>query len=367
MFCLAFLLTAPVSADVVLLDEYWFPEIVHMETEVAEVDVARTGDANDAASGDVSVVLRNTAMAPNVRFWCGTRVLLEEVPAEESDLVLQYRTDAFVGVLRVEIWMMHFQGTPAPVKVMEAVLDGGGEGGKLITDDGWHEARGVLLKCEDYDKIPQQAWDDTWVWIAAEDGWDIEHETHIDRVEIDVLSGPFSETESEPATRVRPNPGAQISGDGWIWWEAEDAVESTFRLPGIYHPQGPEWQKMLSNGTWLTEYGSTKVTAKWEIDVAEAGTHALWSRDFNSTSQYTWRWDEGEWQTFGPDPNREDSRQIHLYVRIGWAKLGDVELTAGKHVFEVRGPERQGNMCFDCFVLSRDPFEPDGAKKPGEE
>jgi len=82
--------------------------------------------------------------------------------------------------------MYHFGGTDEPVKVMEAVLDGGCDGGRLITGDDRHEARGILLKCGDYDRIAQQAWGNTYVWITTDDGWDLQHRTYIDRVEIDV-------------------------------------------------------------------------------------------------------------------------------------------------------------------------------------
>jgi len=154
-----------------------------------------------------------------------------DVSADLSEVSLWYRTDAWEGPWRVEIWAYwnELEGG-RPVKILGGVADGGGEGGSLIADDHWHQARGPLVATPRYETAPENTLLGTYVWLSPVDGWDVPHRTYVDRIELSVLKDDPEQRRPapEPVWHIRPNPGEQVTGDGWVWWEAEDAVEHNF-------------------------------------------------------------------------------------------------------------------------------------------
>jgi len=359
----------PVTADIVLLDEYWTPEIVNMGVVVTEVDVLETKDPTQAKSGECSVMLENKEGWPSVRFRGGAWIMLSEIPPGNSEAKVWYRTSGWDGKWRIEIWTYyHDPSTPIPLKALEAVLDGGGDNGKLIPDDKWHQARAILQKGDGYEKMPKDIHLTTFVWFSPQvNGWDTPHKTYLDRVEINVLEGPLKgKTAPEPAKRIRPRPGAQTVGKGWIWWEAEDAVKHTFPPGGVYNPDNVDEQKILSNGSWLHYHGGEN-SAMWNVDIPEAGKYTLWVRGlFWFTVPFKWRWDEGDWNTskLGTKQNEQFFRHVPWGdITLGWLNLGDLQLTAGKHSFEIETPQSE-DTAFDCWLLTKWSFMPDGINKP---
>jgi len=199
-------------AGVVLLDEYWSPEIVHNEVRVTEVDTEQTGDPTEAVAGYFSARLENTTGAPNVRFRNAATVRPADLPPDDTEIRLWYRTDRWDGKLALGVWLyVHSAGRP--VHVLTAHLDGGGEGGRLIPDERWHQARGMLGKGPEYDtaaggKVPTAA----FIWLRPTEGWDIAHRAYLDRVEAVIVSGPMKdEPMPRPVQHVRPRPGQQQS------------------------------------------------------------------------------------------------------------------------------------------------------------
>jgi hypothetical protein len=359
-------------ADVVLLDEYWVPEIVLNDVSVTEVDALATGDATEAKSGEVSVRLGNQTGWPNVRFRQAVMLRLDQIPIDEGETEarLWYRTDGWQGPWRLEIWVYFGGAGPAPVKVLEADLDGGGEAGKFVTDDQWHQAKGALLQAADYALVPGDTPLVSYVWLAPTDGWNTVHRTYVDRVELVVTKGPLAgKPGPEPARRIRPKPGAQTNGPGWIWFEGEDALEHNFRPFGAVAPNNADEQKALSNGAWLESGGENPdAFATWQVDVPGAGRYAFWHR--GNGTDFNWAWDnqqagqctvEGDWVD-------EVLVQRHAEgeIVVHWIKLGDVHLTAGKHMLRVEGLPDGDVFGFDCWLLTRGEFKPSGARKPGE-
>ena len=361
--------TAPGAADVVLLDEYWTPEILVNEVKVTEIDTQQTGDPKQAKVGECSALLENETGWPNVRFRNGAALRLSEVPAETSDVKLWYRTDAWVGKWVLEVWAYRYQVTDRPMNVLRADLDGGGDDGRLIADDEWHEARGVLLKSDEYDTVPADKMVLTFIWLKPRDGWDVPHHTYIDRIEIDALT---DETPPiEPSRRVRPNPGAQVARDGWIWWEGEDAVAHTFPPGGAYLPYDVQQQAVLSNGAWLQFHGNAGQTAKWEPSVPQAGSYTLWCRGVVFEEPFRWRFGAQPWRSWRSDQEPLDVRLVRgtdneWEITDAWFRLGQVDLPQGKQTFEIEASPGLLSIALDCFLLTRSEFRPDGAKKPGD-
>jgi len=161
---------APVCADLVLLDEYWSPEIVVNDVVVTEVDTQDTGDTAEARFGECSAKLENEWGAPSVRFRGAARMKLSETPPGDSDLVLWYRTNGWSGTWRAEVWVwyeaLQNAPAPAPVKVLQASLDGGGDDGHLIADDQWHEARGTIEAADAFEGAPKdESMSAAYLWL----------------------------------------------------------------------------------------------------------------------------------------------------------------------------------------------------------
>jgi hypothetical protein len=361
----------PVQASVVLLDEYWTPDIAHNDVQVAEVDTESTGDPTQAVAGYFSVRLENQTGAPSVRFRSANSGLYKDLPPDVTEARLWYRTDKWNGKLALQLWAMVPRS--APVMWLEAELDGGGEDGRLIADGHWHQAKGILRKGNDFERVPM---DDIYrtgmVWLRPIEGWDIAHTTFVDRIEAVVISGPGKgEPMSAPARHVRRMPGAQTSGPGFVRWEAEDALDPVPEPTNTLVPRDADAQKLLSNGAWAQgatdqvmypyEAPEDAESFRYSVAVAEAGDYSLWLRAYCKRSSFRWRWDDGEWHTSGP--GTESIGAVMLtgnWLPVGWSHLGRVELAAGEHTFEVQTmqmPDRTA-LGYDCYVLARDAFVP---------
>lgn len=347
----------PASANMVLLDEYWSPEISHNGTEVTEVDTEETRDPTEAVAGYFSARLENERGAPNVRCRNGPTFRIEDLVPGETEARMWYRTDNFNGNLRLEVWI-HTPEAGRPFRFLGADLDGGGEDGRLVTDDRWHRAEGILQKADEYDMAPESGVAGTsWVWLRATEGWDIAHRTFVDRIE----AVPLSESESAgslPARHVRPVPGRHTEGPGFVWWEAEDALEPPEPARDNFAPTDAAQQHLVSNGRWVLMAKKTNLgPLRYEVEVDEAGTYALWARGYYKQGSFRWRWDGGEWRTSAPGVNTARAVIfISDWMPVGWAHLGEVELSADTHTFEVEGLQAPVGLGFDCWVLARNAF-----------
>ena len=88
---------APARASVVLLDELWTPEITVNGVRVTEVDTEATGDPTQAVAGYFSAKLENETGAPNVRFRNAATVRPADLPPDQTEARLWYRTDKWNG------------------------------------------------------------------------------------------------------------------------------------------------------------------------------------------------------------------------------------------------------------------------------
>jgi hypothetical protein len=157
----------------------------------------------------------------------------------------------------------------------------------------------------------------------------------------------------------------QTNGPNWIWWEAEEAVEHTFPAGGYFAPSGAQEKDKLSGGAWLQHHQGAGLTARWEVEVSEGGTLAFWTRKFWKHGPFRWRWNGGAWQTCGRDVALADDVSLRKHVGANWVYLGEAELPAGKNVLEIEVLPGATAAAFDCWLLSKGPFMPDGANKPG--
>src|SRR6185369_13231432 len=88
-------------------------------------------------------------------------------------------------------------------------------------------------------------------------------------------------------------------------------------------------------------------------------------------AQLSWQLDNSEWAAIdfkeqrGTQNIAEDNKPDLRFV--AWVKVGAIKLATGKHTvrFKFGGtPENSHHGGLDCFVFTRIPFVPAGAKKP---
>lgn len=181
------------------------------------------------------------------------------------------------------------------------------------------------------------------------------------------MSAPSAAAEAEKAraTTVAPSPGAQTTGPTWIWWEAEDAVEHNFPADGAHAPANAEEQDKLSNRAWLQHHRGAGLTARWEINVPEGGKFAFWTRKFWKHGPFQWRWNGADRRVCGRDVALADNVSLRLHLGANWVYLGEVDLPSGKNLLEIEVLPEASAAAFDCWLLTKTPFLPDGANKPG--
>jgi len=178
----------------------------------------------------------------------------------------------------------------------------------------------------------------------------------------------------------------------YIWIEGETPTQNPLHLEAA----GVERSQYLSDSKWLklmigeNEVGR-KVPAEgalvgYEFDAPKAGAYQIWGRIGMQSirSAFDWRIDEQPWRTIPVDAPYTDLMDPGVWNEIEWIRLGDAELTAGKHALQFRlmpsfkeekqkgadgketiekKPQRMV-FCPDCFCLSLGEFRPHGKYKP---
>src|SRR4051812_29558545 len=161
----------------------------------------------------------------------------------------------------------------------------------------------------------------------------------------------------------------------YVWWEGEAAVSNNFPKNNPFGPKTlGENAQLLSGGNWLNANGkgnSQAITAQWKVTVPADGEYAFWVRKFWKHGPFKWRFDsmpQGEWRTCGPNVALADDTPLKKFVNVNWVSLGAVTLTKGERTFDIElitEPGKDWGAAFDCFVLARGPFVPNGKNKPG--
>ncbi|NLF40410.1 hypothetical protein GX586_13280 [bacterium] len=157
---------------------------------------------------------------------------------------------------------------------------------------------------------------------------------------------------------------------GFIWWEGEHPARTSFpRQKTSFSPASDAEKSVLSGGDWLSNEGAWRpgLFAEYEIDVPEAGEYTLYARKFWKHGPFRWRVGTGAWHSVTRDVAMLDSVSLRPLVGANWIRAGALPLSPGAHVVRIELTEdRGGTAAFDAFLLTREPFVPQGKLKPGE-
>jgi hypothetical protein len=199
-----------------------------------------------------------------------------------------------------------------------------------------------------------------------------------------LLTWMFADEPDLPAQQGYQPPAFVARGDATasVWWEGEKPVKTNIQPATWMDVQHP----YLSGGRWLAAEArpaepdkplDIPLWARYEIEVRKAGRYQLWVREFvkNWASPTAWRFDAGPWKTTPRDLEPIEAMKVHRVLSVGWTRYGEVELTAGKHVFEIRADEvrtagRPGKtgenlmIALDAYLLTTAKDEPLSPPKP---
>ncbi len=154
-----------------------------------------------------------------------------------------------------------------------------------------------------------------------------------------------------------------------VWIEGEDAEKSTAHRHGWYDGVRKE---ELSGGEWLSHFGSDAAEASYLADIPEDGTYHFWIRT-NPVGKpaMDYRIGDGEWL---PVDFSKPVQQVNIATDgkadmrfVAWIDLGKVELAGGTRRISFRmtsGNNHHGAI--DAIVLSKSPFAPNHALRPGQ-
>lgn len=201
-----------------------------------------------------------------------------------------------------------------------------------------------------------------------------------------LLAWIFSDEPDLPATLPYERPVVvprDEKGNINIWWEGEQPKETNFPKGGWMESEAN--RVLLSGGSWLTLDADElppegSFYARYEIEVPQTAQYNLWVREFTKAwaSPTRWRFDASEWQQTPRDLKGLELQRVHRVLTVGWHHYGTVELTAGRHVFELvinerrtaGSPSKVGKEFmagFDAFLLttgSEAPLSPPRPPRP---
>ena len=174
-----------------------------------------------------------------------------------------------------------------------------------------------------------------------------------------------------------------------IWVEGESGVPKNAGRNAWYESVDPD---ELSGGKWFCSFNETgrpAASATYTIEISEAGAYRLWLRANPRSGNISYRLDDAAPVLIDLKALRDEEKQhardrkfqkrilqqesISIDAKwdarfIAWINAGTLELATGAHSLAftiVAEKDRQAYNAIDCFVLTTEPFTPNGTYKPG--
>lgn len=153
-----------------------------------------------------------------------------------------------------------------------------------------------------------------------------------------------------------------------IWTEGEAASPSSAQRHPFWYDKVKK--DLLSGGDWLSNFGPKEGVGEYKMTVPEDGSYAFWIRANPTQSKLDYSINGGDWIAVDFKGNRglqniaEDNKPDLRF--IAWVKAGPLDLKKGEATVKFRMNSASSNHGgLDCFVLTTDPFVPQGTVKPG--
>jgi hypothetical protein len=155
-----------------------------------------------------------------------------------------------------------------------------------------------------------------------------------------------------------------------VWVEGESASTKDVTPHAWY---GGVKKEQLSGGDWASHFNATKPgLLGYDLKIPADGEYAFFVRANPVGAKLSYRLGEGAWTEIEMDKGQTDNTNIagdgKVDIRfLAWVKVGSLKLKKGDTHIDFKmhsGNNNHGGL--DCFVLTTEPFTPNGKLKPGQ-
>ena len=155
-----------------------------------------------------------------------------------------------------------------------------------------------------------------------------------------------------------------------IWVEGERPIRSAMNRHPWWYDQVK--REHLSGGDCISNFHDKIGEAAYEFTVVRAGEYQFWVRANPVKTEMAYRLNAGSWKEIDLAGNPQGVANIAADGKpdlrfIAWIDVGKVVLKKGVNQVAFR---MHGNLhnhgYLDCFVLTDEPFQPNGILKPGQ-
>jgi hypothetical protein len=162
---------------------------------------------------------------------------------------------------------------------------------------------------------------------------------------------------------------SNVSRAGTIWIEGEDAaIRRTARHSWYSGVKTNE----LAGGSFVSHWDQEKPgEAEYRFEAPAGGRHEFWVRANPVQSKLSYSLNDGP-EVALPVASHQQSINIAADEKpdlrfIAWIRAGELALRPGSNTLRFRmTSDNHHHGMLDCFVLSTEPFRPNGALRPGE-
>lgn len=155
-----------------------------------------------------------------------------------------------------------------------------------------------------------------------------------------------------------------LHASDYVWIEGEAMVSGTLHANHINVPK----HKALSGGV---SFGTNSLPerGRWHAIIPKAGEWHIYVRKFWKHGPFKWKINGGQEKELSAEGTMLlDSTGLDVRFQcINWVYLGKANFKKGKNILDINGTSKKAQaFVIDCFVITKEPFEPSGIKRPGE-
>jgi hypothetical protein len=156
-----------------------------------------------------------------------------------------------------------------------------------------------------------------------------------------------------------------------VWVEGERPHRATMSRHPFWYDQVKK--DRLSGGDWISNWSDSQDgITEYAVAVPSKATYTLWVRANPVQTNLAWAIDRGMWTPIDMTSDLIDTVNVAADERpdlrfLAWKKVGELALSKGRHAISFRmSSENHHHGALDAFVLTTEPFLPNGTLRPGQ-
>jgi hypothetical protein len=157
----------------------------------------------------------------------------------------------------------------------------------------------------------------------------------------------------------------------WIWMEGEEPSKASMNRHPWWYDQVKK--QSFSGGDFISNFHESKAgEAEYRFRAPQPGQYDFWVHANPVQAKLAYRLNDGKWTDIDLSKNQVGNTNVAADGKpdlrfIAWSKVGQVDLQDGTNIIRFRmdsGNSHHGYL--DCFVLTNEPFQPQGILKPDQ-